>query len=194
MKKIVFAALLAVASFASATTITFDNFTGFQDVGTQGGVTFNSFTSLDTTTYNTSGYTNGVVSLNNVAFTYGDDGSVTSASPFTFNSVYLTSAWNHDEIVDIVGSLNGQQLFSRSLILDVYAPTLETFNWAGIDTVTFSVHGGTQSEYSGGGSFLAYDNFRINEATSAIPEPSSIALLGLGLFGFAASRSRKAAK
>jgi hypothetical protein len=42
---------------------------------------------------------------------------------------------------------------------------------------------------------LAFDNIVVNESpqTNAVPEPTSIALLGLGALGFAASRHKKSA-
>lgn len=186
--------MLAVSSFANATTLTFDTLTQYQNVGSYGGLDFSSFVNLNTTQYVASGYLNGVVSPNNVAVTWNSSGRISSTSAFTFNSVYLTSGWNNGQTVDIIGSLQGTQLYSRSMVVDTHAPTLGTFDWVGIDTLSFSTYGGTHAGYAGAGAFLAFDNLTFNEAVSAVPEPSSIALLGLGLFGFAASRRRKAAK
>lgn len=43
--------------------------------------------------------------------------------------------------------------------------------------------------FSGSGDWVAFDDFRF--APTKVPEPGSLALLGLGLFGFVASRRKK---
>jgi hypothetical protein len=44
--------------------------------------------------------------------------------------------------------------------------------------------------FSGPGDWAAFDNFRFTETD--VPEPGLLALLGLALVGFAASRRKKA--
>jgi hypothetical protein len=194
MKKTVLATLMCLAStFAGATTITFDDLNQFQGVanGYQ-GLNWNGFTIIDTTQYASSGYVNGVVSKNNVAFTYESYGSFSTVGTFAFNSVYLTSAWNNGANVVVTGSLAGKDLYARTLTLGTAAPTLETFDWTGIDKVRFAVSGGTPAGYNGGGSFLAFDNLTVNEAPHGdVPEPGSLALLALGVAGLACMGRRK---
>lgn len=195
MKKAFIALALCLASTqAYSTTIHFDDLPVWTSpANNYGGVNWSGFTTMDATVYPTSGYRNGLVSSKNVAFVYRD-GNVWSPTTFTFNSVYLTSAWHEGASIVIKGSLAGNTLYTRDLILNTTAPTLVSLDWTGIDKVQFSSRGGTpNTAYNGGGEFLAFDNVTVNEATGgAVPEPGSLALLGLGAAAIVSLRRRKA--
>ena len=94
----------------------------------------------------------------------------------------------------MTGWYKGVQLYSTSMVLNTQAATLATFNWTGVDNVRFATSGGKDAGYGGGGEYLSMDNLTINAAVAAVPEPGSLALLGLGVLGFAAARRRQAAK
>ena len=195
IQKLALAAILVSAQFnASAEVIDFDSGLTSENPITNGygGLNWDNFYALDTSNYIPSGYVNGTVSPSFVAYNaYGNPGTFSSANPFTFNSVYLTAAWN-DGLNVVVDAYSGTTLVhSASFILNTSGPTLKTFNWANIDSVVFTTSGGVVNPaYDGTGTHLAMDNMTIN---APVPEPETYAMLlvGLGIMGVSASRKKR---
>jgi hypothetical protein len=127
-----------------------------------------------------------------VAFNgFGSPASFTSAGTLELNSIYLTAAFNDGLNVTVTGLLNGVTVDSTTLVVNTSGPTLEAFNWAGINAVDFSSCCGVHDDsYLGSGTQFVIDNLSI------VPEPSTWAMLLLGFagLGFAGHRrSRKSA-
>lgn len=128
------------------------------------------------------GYRNGVVSSPNVAFNgLGSPASVSSTNPFTFNSVYMTGAFNNGLNVRVEGYLGASLLYSQLLVLNTFAPTLFVFDWTGVDAVSFTSSGGISGGYIGNGTEIAFDNMTMSPTVT--PEPVTLVLLGTGLAG-----------
>ncbi len=180
---------------ANATLITFDDLSvpvpvaiaeGYQ------GMNWSNFYVMDAATFNasgffsssgTSGYKNGMVSAPNVAYSgSGNPATISSANAFNFNSVYLTAAWYDGLNVNVTGSLAGNIVDTANFTVNTSGPTLETFNWTDINSVTFTTSGGTlhQSAPLGAGRQLVFDNLTI----SSIPVPSAAWLFGSTFIGF----------
>jgi hypothetical protein len=191
------ALVLLAAPAASAQLITFDDLPGDGSSISNGyaGLNWSNFGDASGpfafSIFGPSGYSNGVVSPENVAF--NDNGgpatiSVAPGSTFALNSGYFTGAWNDGLNVEVVASLLGTTVDEVSFTANTSGPTLETFNFAGIDSVTFISSGGTQNPaFSDFGEQFVLDNLQVN----AVPEPTTFALTALGAVAMVVARLRR---
>ncbi|MBD8533412.1 MULTISPECIES: PEP-CTERM sorting domain-containing protein [unclassified Massilia] len=191
MKNLVLAfAALALASSASATTINFDSMTpGVISNGTAGIDKWTNLYSLNATSQ-VGNYADGIVSGKNVAYNgSGSSAGLSDAEGFTFNSAYFTAVWT--PLVDLqlrAYDSKGILKYSFDTTLDHKARNIN-LGWTGIGSMTMAgFTAGTKNT-----TWFAMDNLVINEAVNAVPEPGSIALLGLGIAGLMAGRRRKVA-
>ena len=124
---------------------------------------------------------------------YANDATLSAPSgTFTLNSGYFTAAWYDGLTIDVTGFNSGNQIDATSFAVNTSGPTLETFDWSGVDSVVFHSSGGTQNpNLFGGGTHFALDNLRVNEETTPTPEPGSVAAMGLGAFGVVGLAFRK---
>jgi hypothetical protein len=185
-------AVISTPGSAKALTVNFDDLSASIAPISNGyaGLDWNNFYAFNSGSVAT-GYTNGRVSLQNVAFNAdGRPAEISSAGTFTFNSTYLTGAWNNGLDILVEGFQGGTSLFTRSLTVDSTSPTLFTFDWVGIDRLKFTSSGGVDAGYNGGGTHFAMDNFTFNEPITTVPTPAL--LPGLIGMGFTAWRKRKA--
>lgn len=127
------------------------------------------------------GFYKGAVSPPNVALNgFGDPASISSLTPFTLQSAYLTAVYVGVQQIRAQGFAGGALMYDNTYTVNSTAPTLVTFGYAGIDQVRFSI------TTSPTGSF-AMDNLVI------VPEPSAGALfLAAGTLWLFVFRRRKA--
>lgn len=192
--------LVSISSLANATIIDFDSITNSStyQIGnnTYDGLTFSSswyILNSSSTSLQNSGYHNGTVSPSYVAYNgYGNDVSITSATPFNFNGAYLTAAWNTGLNIKISGLLNGILAYSQTISVNPSSPTYFDLNFNNIDMLSFSSFGGTNAGLGGVGNHFAIDNFTFNETLqpSPTPEPATMLLMGIGIAGGALMRKR----
>ena len=173
------------------TLITFDNlapaFSGSPIANGYGGLNWNNFYTVNTTPFPGTGYANGTVSQPNVAFNqFGISASFSRPTPFIFDSVDLTAAWNNGLNIDIQGLLNNVLVDNANFTVNTTGPTLATLNWQNVDEVEFSASGGTNAGLNGYGTYFVLDNLTI-----CVPEPATMTILGVGVAALAGYRWRQ---
>lgn len=191
--------VLSTSVIAAPVTLTFD------DIGNPdgafipdgyGGLDWTNMRALDgSTRVATSGYHNGRVSGDWVAYNSGGSAASASNGPFTFVSAYLTAAWNTGLNIRLDGFTGAALTHTQTVVVDTDAPTLFTFNWSGIDAVQFTSFGGVDAANDGGaGTHFALDNLTIDAVSTAVPEPTSMALFGLTALGMGVATRRRRRK
>ena len=159
-----------------------------------GGLDWSNFYYLNGTTYQyqPNGYNNGIVSPHNVALNGYGSTAMNSASggTFEFNSAYFTGAWNDGLQMTVQGYDNSMLLDSVTFTINTSGPTLETFDWTGVNELVFSSIGGTHNPSFGKPALSS------QWITLSIRRPSrdrSCLVLGaIGLLGFRWLLSRRA--
>jgi hypothetical protein len=109
------------------------------------------------------------------------DGKAFSLSQLDLGLSYYTGT---QDTVLLTGNIAGGGSVSKTLNL---TQSFQTFQLTGFDNLNSLVVG----QLSHGG-YLAYDNINYTQGAQ-VPEPASLALLGLGFAGIALSRRRKQA-
>jgi hypothetical protein len=181
---VIFTSIFAVAGLVAstqATIITFDDLgdtpTGLYIPDGYSGLNWADMWELDGETINAyygisaSGYANGVVSPNNVAYNYnGYNASASSATPFNLVSGYFTGAFNNNLNLQVLGYNGATLLYNQTYIVNVTGPSYVLLNMNNITKVTFSSSGGYNAGLSyGSGTQFVLDNLTIN----FVPEPST---------------------
>lgn len=184
---------LATAMFAGsmtcamATTITFDDIAP--------GAIANGYEGFDWTNFSahnalplTSGYRYAPVSGTQTAFNpFGAPATMASSTAFTLNNAFFTAAWRDGLNIHAEASGNGTN-YSMDFTVNATAPSNVVFNWANINSVTFSSSGGTpHAGYSGTGVHFAVDSITVN----AVPEPETYAMMLAGLAALTAVARRR---
>ncbi|MBV8971292.1 MAG: PEPxxWA-CTERM sorting domain-containing protein [Sphingomonadaceae bacterium] len=177
-----------VAMPAQAITLNFDDLSPGEAFASYAGFSFTNFYALDARTFVPSGYANGVISRENVAYNgNGYSAVIASATAFSLTSADLTAAWNDGLTVNVIGSLKGAIAYTQNFILDTTGPLLAVFNHAAVDRVQIVSFGGVHHDGydSGYGTQLAIDDLTLDRvggvhSDTTIPEPASWALLTVG--------------
>jgi hypothetical protein len=183
-------ALLCVAKQGRAdVTLTFDNLPGSALAIPQGygGLHWVNFFYLDGDFISPSGYQNGVVSPNNVAYDgFGNASSFNRITPFTLLSAYFTAAWNDGAEITAQGYVAGNPVpvVTQAFIINTAGPLLVNFNnFTNINEAWFIPFDGTPHGFLGGsGEHFAIDNVTLADP-SAVPEPAAVLLFGTVTLG-----------
>jgi hypothetical protein len=188
MKKFIAALSLAVASFASYASVITEY---------QAAATFPT-TQNDLGAFTVSGNSNGSSRTGvNLLYTFDANTSYVgfnfTASQFSTLFVKVTAA--DSSTVDFSRTITGNQMFWGFSAADSHISTVNFFT-----TSASSSNGNVANDNLNIGGVVGYvqptapaPTEEIPVPSAAVPEPGTVALLGLGLLGFAASR-RKSAK
>jgi hypothetical protein len=180
----------SAVSHAQSITVNFDDLSpgstgsfiapGYQDL------TWNNFKVYTPNTNFQDGFVPGVVSPNNAAFNFkGDDAGIGTAEEgfvFSLGSAYFTPAYRDGLNIDVIGQNNGITIYTTTFTLSsTTAPTLETFNWSNLTSVTFHAYGGTPIASATTGQTT---QFAIDQTTiTLVPEPVTWAGLAVAFVG-----------
>ena len=178
------AAALGVTARGQSTLITFDDLNattaGIPIYNGYGGLNWNNFYALDGVHYGASGYQNGVITPNGVAYNgYGNTAEITSGSTFTLGGGYFTAAWQNFNL-EVQGYNGASLVYDQTFSLNTISPQYLVFNYANI----------TDARFLTGGTWLAMDNLTIG-VVAPVPEPSTLALAGLGGLSLLVLRKRR---
>lgn len=213
--KIALAVLLfSQVSLAFATIVNFDDLDASGgDVVLDGLSPYQGFTWTNFSAYTTTpgfpGFNNGIVSPDNAVYSGGElfgpavtpvIGKIESADNFDFISAYLGSGYYDNLDLTVQGKLNGALLFTRTLTLGTAAPLFVSFGFAGINELDFfaGTTASTTDPFQCGTvnctqftlDDLAFEPGSTTPPPNLLPEPPSLALLGLGGLGAWALRRR----
>ncbi|MCC5617149.1 PEP-CTERM sorting domain-containing protein [Nostoc sp. CHAB 5836] len=197
--------LLGIGAVAQATVLTFDDLapvSNFDQIPNgYGGFNWDNFSYTNGSSPGDTGtgYGNGRVSGDYVAFNAFGDPALVSDSIFDFNSAYLTAAWNDGLSVTVEGLKSGATLYSKTVVVDTTQPTLVNFDYFGVDQLRFRSFGGVQPDYlvetGSRGTQFALDNFTFNEKATSVPEPTLLpALLSIATLSAGSALRRKQLK
>jgi hypothetical protein len=189
---LVFAALLAAPAAATPITLTFEHASPNGDYipNGYGGLDWDQFIAFEVPTSGTppgTGYEHGTISGSWVAFPfYGVPATISRSAGFNLYDGYFTAAWRDDLSVEAQGFRNGLMVYDQFWMLDHDAPSLLTFNFLDVDSVTFIATGGVNAVLGGDGTNFAMDDLRV--AQTPIPAALPLFATALGGLAFAARR------
>ncbi len=140
----------------ASTLLTFEatNTTNEQPLYVYGGLNWQNVETMNTNWWVSTGnpingYVTGTVSPPTVAWVPPDGTSdtatatLTSSTPFTFESAALTSAWTDNLVLHVTGYLDGQVVNSKTVTLNPSGPAMVNFGFQDVNTVRLSSSGGT---------------------------------------------------
>lgn len=181
--KYVTAILIAsgISCTVGATTLNFEN-------GLDPNFTFANLRVITASDYSSyQGIPQGLVSGTHVVINnnFGSD-SISSSALFSLNSGYFTSFDGSGTPLTVSGYTAGNLVGTQTFQITDKNSTFITFDqniFGSVNSVSFNNNPNA----------LVFDDLTVNGQAAVVPEPAPLALLGLGLVGFIASR-RKSAK
>jgi len=169
-----------------ASVLTFDELTHLTPIPDgYGGLDWGNMFSLNPNSeslYENSGYRNGLVSGEYVAYNLGGGLAVTSGNAgaaFDFIGAYLAGAWNNGLNINIKGYHGTSLLYDNTVVVDTTGASWFQLDYLGVNKLEFTSSGGVDVSVNGSGEQFAMDNFTFG----FVPIPPAIWLFGSGVLG-----------
>jgi hypothetical protein len=128
-------------------------------------------------------------------FLFVTPGSTPTPGPATLNSLYISSAFTDLEIVGLYGTANsgGTPISGYKQLVKANSGNQQvTLNWRGVTEVEIlSATSGSNFGYNVASGFYVNDIEVNDPVPSAVPEPGTMMLLGLGMVGLAVYGKRR---
>ncbi|MBP7053353.1 MAG: pre-peptidase C-terminal domain-containing protein [Phycisphaerae bacterium] len=141
--------LLSLGSICSAEVLTFDNVTSEETApiaDNYGGFQlWTTFYAGKARLWPGSGYYNGLVSGDYVAYNNGGNPAEIQGTPFDLYGAYFTAAWNDGLNIDIEGYRSGSPVHTLTAVVNTSGPQWVSMNFTNVDRVSFTSHGGTHN-------------------------------------------------
>jgi hypothetical protein len=145
-------------------------------------ITAKNFSVIDNTTFSSNLLTNGDFATNDLTgWTYANINNAAASGIVQNNTWYDGSVQAYDSISQTLSLILG----------DTYTISFDAKSLGAPVYKSLSDNGDVTSEGGNGINILAYASDSAITLNGTVPEPTSIALLGIGLFSFAASRRKK---
>jgi hypothetical protein len=161
--------LVASGLVGHAEVLTFDDVTDAHGDTTipdgYGGFNWDEFGVVYGTGLPGSGYDNGRVSGDYVAFNRKANVATIDDGLFDFNSAYLTAAWNTGLNIRVQGFVGGNLFpnYDRTVVVNTTGPTLFNFDYLGINKLVFDSYGGFNADYDEDVEHFVMDDFTFNK-------------------------------
>ncbi|MBN2128922.1 MAG: PASTA domain-containing protein [Sedimentisphaerales bacterium] len=148
---------------ASTRVLTFDDITSAETAwipGDYGGfLMWDTFVAGKARLWGGSGYHNGLVSGDYVAYNGNGNPAEISGPSFNIIGAYFTAAWNDGLNIDIEGYRDGAQVYTYTAVVDTSGPSWVQLDFANVDRVRFTSYGGTHNpQFSLRGTQFAMDD------------------------------------
>ena len=154
---------LGVVAWVSIVVLTgsgtsFADVLGFDDITTNesasipygyGGLNWDTFNVGKARIWTGSGYYNGLVSGDYVAFNWNGNPAEISSTPFNLAGAYFTGAWRDGLAIDIVGYRDTTVAYTYGAVVNTKGPMWVTLDFSNVTRVTFTSHGGTKNPNMG---------------------------------------------
>jgi hypothetical protein len=137
---------------------------------------------------------NALINANNqsIVFMSKNGGGAFSLASFEAGNRADPDSYGTTFSIDIMGMINGGGTVSHTVALngDDFGFFTLGSGFSNLTSVSFTARG-VPSVFLGRGPEFLIDNITVGPAFSAVPEPATLSLLGLGLLGFAATRRNR---
>ncbi|MBN1505858.1 MAG: hypothetical protein JW955_03385 [Sedimentisphaerales bacterium] len=143
-----------------------------------GGLNWDNFIVSKASSHGASGYRNGLISGDYVAFNGTGNPAEISGDPFNFLGAHFTAAWRNGLTIDIEGFRGTTVVHTESVVANASAPMYVGLNFTNVTRVRFTSHGGTHDPvFSTDGTQFVMDDMEYSMYGSSNWSPDSVEIM-----------------